>query len=453
MRHGGKHNSTGRAWVRVNEPVTGDTSGMASVLLSSLAGMGAADHAVSIAVRLRERGHRVSVVTSEAAAEPYLRAGFSVHVVPEPPMPELNESLPPLVRRAWQLFTRVQRNVIDPLPAQWPVVRQVIDDAAVDVVVTDPLFLGGSMLAARPRASRPAVIMVGFSAPWTPDPNTAPYGMGLSPGEYGANRVRAAAYELIAARALGHLSRSFNQQVEKVFGVQRRGDLRSSPSHADIWAQLTVPRFEYPRAALPQNFRFIGPLHPPADDPLPTWWSPAAASPVVAIRAESGAALKNLVVPALHAFGDSATSVIVAGVSRASTAHAYNAPLPANVHFEDRLPWSWLGPKQTVVISDGDYTQVQHALRQGVPLVLAGTLETDVETAARVAWSGAGIDLRTSRPTQEVIAAAVERIRADDAFRSAAARIAAQIAATDAEATIADLVDEVVGARQPGGSP
>jgi UDP:flavonoid glycosyltransferase YjiC (YdhE family) len=81
-------------------------------------------------------------------------------------------------------------------------------------------------------------------------------------------------------------------------------------------------------------------------------------------------------------------------------------------------------------------------LRHGIPLVLAGTLETDVETAARVAWAGAGVDLRTSRPAPETLRAAVERIRNDASFRTAAARIAAQISTTDAEEAICDLVEE-----------
>jgi NAD(P)-dependent dehydrogenase (short-subunit alcohol dehydrogenase family) len=37
----------------------------------------------------------------------------------------------------------------------------VIRSARVDVVVTDALFLGGSMVSAVPRSARPAVIMLG----------------------------------------------------------------------------------------------------------------------------------------------------------------------------------------------------------------------------------------------------------------------------------------------------
>jgi hypothetical protein len=39
------------------------------------------------------------------------------------------------------------------------------------------------------------------------------------------------------------------------------------------------------------------------------------------------------------------------------------------------------------------------ALQHGVPVVVAGDSEDKVETSARLAWSGAGIRLRTSTPT------------------------------------------------------
>ena len=420
---------------------------MASVLLSALAGMGAAEHALSLAEALRTRGHRVSVVTAAAAAEPYRRAGFEVHVVPEPPMPVLERSLPPVAQRARQLFVRVQRNVIDPVPGQWAVVERVIRDAEVDVVVTDGLFVGAAMLAARPAATRPPVIMLGFSAPWIPDPKVPPYGMGYAPSDAAGNRVRAAGFELLASRAMALLSRSFNAQVERTFGVHVRGDLRSSPAFADVWAQLATPRFEYPRAALPAGFRFVGPLHPAPDEPVPSWWDPLEEPPVIAVRAGSASAIDDLVVPTIRALGYSGDTLIVSGVDRGAVEAAFPAPLPPSVHFETRLPWSRLLAQRTVVVSDGDYLHTQHALRRGIPVVVAGTLETDVETAARVAWTGSGIDLRSSRPSSAAILAAVQRIRADDSFRTAAARIASQIATTDAEATICDLVEERAARR------
>jgi UDP:flavonoid glycosyltransferase YjiC (YdhE family) len=420
---------------------------VSSVLLSALAGLGAAEHALTVAEALRDRGHRVSVVSSEAGVQAYRRLGFEVHVVPEPPMPARQRALPPVAQRAQQLLSRVQHNVIDPVPGQWAVVERVLRDAEVDAIVTDGLFVGAAMLAARPAAERPPVIMLGFSAPWIPDPLVPPYGMGFAPSLAGGDRLRAAGFELLAARVMARLSRSFNEQVHRTFGVRIHGDLRATPALGDVWAQLTTDRFEYPRAAPPANFRFVGPLHPPADEVIPEWWDPLEEPPVIGIHAASATTVVDLVVPVIRAYGGTASTVIVAGADRTSTAVALAGAIPANVHFEDRLPWSRMLPQRSVVVSDGDYLHTQHALRRGIPLVVGGTLETDVETAARVAWSGAGIDLRTSRPTAADLRNAVEQVRTDDSYRTAAARIAVQIAATDAEATICGFVEDAIAHR------
>ena len=53
-----------------------------------------------------------------------------------------------------------------------------------------------------------------------------------------------------------------------------------------------------------------------------------------------------------------------------------------------------------VVAELGGYGGVVQALRHGVPLVVAGRSEDKPEVAVRVAWSGAGLNLRTDRPTQ-----------------------------------------------------
>ena len=422
---------------------------MSSVLLAALGGLGAAEHALTVAEALRDRGHRVSVVSSEAAVQSYRRLGFEVHVAPEPPMPARQRALPPVAQRAHQLLARVQRNVIDPVPGQWAVVERVIRDAAVDALVTDGLFVGAAMLAARPATERPPVIMVGFSAPWIPDPLVPPYGMGFAPSLDAGDRVRAAAFELMAARVMARLSRSFNEQIHRTFGVRVHGDLRATPALGDAWAQLTTDRFEYPRAAAPSNFRFVGPLHPPSGESIPEWWDPLEEPPVIGVRATSPSTVRDLVVPVIRAYGGTGNTVIVAGADRRSTAIALAGAIPANVHFEAGLPWSRMLPQRSVVVSDGDYLHTQHALRRGIPLVVAGTLETDVETAARVAWSGAGIDLRTSRPSTGEMRAAIERVRSDEAYRTAAARIAVQIAATDAERTICELVEDAIARRRP----
>jgi len=71
-------------------------------------------------------------------------------------------------------------------------------------------------------------------------------------------------------------------------------------------------------------------------------------------------------------------------------------------------------------------------LANGVPIVQAGTTEEKNEIAARITWSGAGVALGTSRPKPQRVAAAVGRILADTAYRTAAQRIKAEMSGHDA---------------------
>ena len=73
------------------------------------------------------------------------------------------------------------------------------------------------------------------------------------------------------------------------------------------------------------------------------------------------------------------------------------------------------------MVTNGGYGAVQRALATGVPLVVAGDTEDKPEVAARVAWSGAGIDLRTGAPTAKAVRHAVREVLGDGRYQPLAA--------------------------------
>ena len=99
------------------------------------------------------------------------------------------------------------------------------------------------------------------------------------------------------------------------------------------------------------------------------------------------------------------------------------------------------------MVTNGGYGAVQRALATGVPLVVAGNTEDKPEVAARVAWSGAGIDLRTGTPTAKAIRTAVREVLDDDRYLRRARDLEAAYAQRDGVAEIAALIDEVVSER------
>jgi UDP:flavonoid glycosyltransferase YjiC (YdhE family) len=83
-------------------------------------------------------------------------------------------------------------------------------------------------------------------------------------------------------------------------------------------------------------------------------------------------------------------------------------------------------------------------LAHGIPLIVAGGDIDKPEIAARVAASGAGIDLRTGRPSAKRILRAYQRISLEPAFRTRAAEIADELARHDSEAEICELLEELI---------
>ncbi|CAN5871004.1 hypothetical protein BH23ACT8_BH23ACT8_18280 [soil metagenome] len=93
----------------------------------------------------------------------------------------------------------------------------------------------------------------------------------------------------------------------------------------------------------------------------------------------------------------------------------------------------------------------QQALVHGVPVVVAGVSEGKNEVAARVSWSGAGINLNTETPTPQKIRAAVRRLLDDPTYAARARALQARYAEHDAAGEAADLVETLLPAdRSPG---
>ena len=87
-------------------------------------------------------------------------------------------------------------------------------------------------------------------------------------------------------------------------------------------------------------------------------------------------------------------------------------------------------PHFDLMITNGGFGGVQHALAHGIPLIIGGDTEDKPEVAARIAWAGAGINLRTATPTPQQVRQAVEKVLKNQSYRQTALDLAAKIADT-----------------------
>jgi UDP:flavonoid glycosyltransferase YjiC (YdhE family) len=101
-------------------------------------------------------------------------------------------------------------------------------------------------------------------------------------------------------------------------------------------------------------------------------------------------------------------------------------------------------PKVDVLVTNGGYGAVNHALSLGVPLVVAGETEDKDMIAARVGWTGAGINLKTRYAGAEQIRNAVRAILTNQRYRNAAQRLRANFARYNAMDELAGTVDAML---------
>lgn len=420
---------------------------MPSVLIAALHGSGAASNLGPLIVALRGRGHDVTMVTDPAFRARAEALGARFAPVADPALPSLKQRPATRLERIRRLRPNIRTSLLAPIPAQWAALQGVLASTPVDVVLTDVMFLGAGILAAVPTTERPPIVAIGMVPPPARDVDVAPYGSGLQPIPGTVGRLRNLALaRFVTGSLLAPIDREFLAAVRACTGYDLDCSLWDLAGRAEVWAQAAVRRFDYPRSQEPANLRWVGPLRAVEPTELPDWWDPATEPPVVVVHTDGRLPLDRFVLPAIEAQQGDGSTTIVTGATRAETTRAYGGPLPSNAHFETTVPWARLVPGRTVFVGTGDYMQVQQALRHGIPVVVTGNSEPQVETKARVEWAGVGIDVSAAVPTAAAIRRAIEQVRADPGIGLAVARVAAQIERTDAESTICDIVADLTAA-------
>ena len=322
----------------------------------------------------------------------------------------------------------IQTIFVKTIPDQFRAVRAILAEEHLEAILVDGTFAGVAPLLAE--VIRPPIIAVGVTPLAQSSVDVAPMGMAMAPSSSALGRLR--------NRALNSLARSVLFRDTQKTGERMFAEVGGKPlelfvmdlsSAFDTFLQLSTASFEYPRSDLAANTSFVGPLPTvPGGAPLPEWWDDLDGSrPVVHVSQGTidNRDLDRLIRPTLSALAGSEVLVVVSlGGGDPSTLGA----IPANARVASYLPYDLLLPRTDVFVTNGGYGGVQHALGHGVPLVVAGGTEDKPEVAARVAWSGVGIDLRTGTPTPAAVRTAVERVLGDVSFTARARAMAAEIA-------------------------
>jgi len=213
----------------------------------------------------------------------------------------------------------------------------------------------------------------------------------------------------------------------------------------DIFLQFTAPAFEYPRTDMPDTVRFVGPVLPKQSVGFkePAWWHELYGSRPVVLVTQGTLAnhdLNEVIQPALTGLAEEDVLVIVA----AGRSDTETLIVPHNTRVASFIPFDRLLPKISVMVTNGGYGAVNHAFSLGVPVVVAGETEDMDFVAARIGWTGAGINLKARYAQPEQIRTAVRSILTNRQYRDQAERLRKSFARYNALDELAGAVDELL---------
>lgn len=429
---------------------------MPEILIASLSPIGHIGPLLHLARGLIERGDRVTVLTAAARADMIRSAGARpLALPPQTDIDEsrLNELYPGRERTSG--IRRVDFDIthlfVTPMPHQAAALTEAFAETRYDAVIADAMFLGILPFLLGDPGARPPILAYTTTPLFLSSRDTAPGGLGMAPSSSALGRVRNRALTALTHKVLLRGSQSAaNALLHRMNSRPLPVFLTDAGALADRFIVPTVPEFDYPRSDLPGHVRYVGAVHPARAQSFlaPDWWGVLAGGrPVVHVTQGTidNADLGRLLLPTIEALA--AEDVVVVATTGGRDVTAISAAAPPNTYVAEFLPHDILLPMVDVMVTNGGYGAVQRALAAGVPLVVAGDTEDKPEVAARVAWSGAGIDLATGTPSPAAVRAAVRAVLDDGRYRHNARRLEAAFARRDGIAEIGELVDEVITER------
>ncbi len=404
-----------------------------------------------IVKKLLSRGNKVGWITGKRYREKVERIGGTFFPWPDEIDPgdiALYDFWPELNRLTGikQVKYYLKHIFLDTIPLLLDRLDKVLAQFPADMVIADNITFAPFI---KTELGGPPSAMISLLPLSYPSIDTAPFGLGLLPHKGFMYRKR---NQFLYIFFKYFLFREMGRYVNNI-----RTKLNLPPINYSIieWAyqvpelvlQLTTPSFEYPRTALPDHIKFIGPvlLEPSSHVTLPPWWEDLLGDRKVILVNQGTVAnnLDQLVEPVLKGLANEDVLIVAVPVKEgqldvSAYPHVRAAPF---------IPFDQLLPHVDLMITNGGYGGTQLALAHGIPLIMSGATDDKMEVAARVEWSGAGINLRKLVPTPAEIRSSVQQIWADPSYIANAKRIQQDFLRYDASQLAAEHLESIVKRR------
>ncbi len=421
------------------------------VLISTMPYVGHFNPTQPIAIELVRRGHEVVWVTDASYREKVKATGARFEPMADEAVIRADAIDPePGTTGIARTVSFLQKIFLDRIPAQVADYRHHLETFPADILLVEFCTFGAQTmndLTGLPYAT------LGINPLVTMDPEIPSWGFGWQPPKTFLGRWLNMAVHFLAQRLL-------YSKMEVVLDEKRRV-VGAGPMPAGLCFQnaifsryghimMTTPMLEFPRKNLAPYIKFVGPLLPAVDKASfapPGWWEELLAHPRERVVHVTQGTLDvdqdNLIRPTILALASQDDLLVIVTGKKIDNMFGEELPLPANVRTAAFVPHVLLLPHVGVMVTNGGYQGVLTALSHGVPLVCAGRSEDKADTNSRVAWSGAGIDLSTDKPTVSAVRGAVRKIIADRKYREAAGGIMRDFATHNGPAEAADILEKI----------
>lgn len=419
---------------------------MARFLLTAMPFTGHVTQMTTVARQLVARGHEVRFYTGARFRGRVEAIGATL--VPWQQAPDFDENdlpatFPRLVGKKGmrQLLVNMVDCFIATAPAQVADLSAEWDRSPWDALTADETSIGAVLFSERRGTPWATVSVLPLNLAGTAGP---PSGMGIVPGSNPVTRARDAALRGLVPLISRPITTAINDARRAIDLPSTRLTMEKLVFSRTLVAASGAPLLDYERPDRPLQLHFVGELgssgSPDAAPQLPEWWPDLAGRTVVLVsQGTQNIDPDDLIRPALVALAD--RDVIVVATTGVPGRDTLPFAPPANARVAGFVPFAELLPHVDLMVTNGGWGGTLSALGHGIPLIVAGGDLDKPEVAARVAWSGAGVNLRTGTPSSRAVGEAVTRVLADPSFRAAAARVGAQLRSLGGAARAADLLE------------
>jgi MGT family glycosyltransferase len=361
-----------------------------------------------------------------------------------------DEAFPQLrgLRGLSALMETIKALFIEQAPKQMQDILSLLNEFPADILIAEEVGFGMGFVSEKTGIPAVAIALSIYSFG---SKDTAPIGFALPPDCSSLGRLRNSCLRFfIDSIAL----RSFKIYIDKTrasvgLPTLDRSTLESIVQPPELYLLGTIPEFEYPRSDLYEHTYFVGTFTSPPVETFepPVWWNDLQGDQPIVLVSQGTLAndnLNELVIPTIRALAQDKV-LVVATTANISPKDVKLTSLPDNVRLEQFIPFYYLMPHVDVMVTNGGFGGVQLALSNGVPLVVAGATEEKPEIAARVAWGGLGINLKTGKPSEKTIQKAVKAILSNPHYKQKVQRLQTEFQQYDGPQRASNLIEQLLG--------